>query len=400
MHINEKDINNHNHIYGGNHMNTALFQKYLENINGRTFLDDSTVANIIGWYNGTVYYGIKAKAIQNMYPEIELPDFDAEDGSGVIIADSVAGRDLLKRYDFGTELYDNTTFVELGNLHGLKKIQPYRFTKKPGQVIIASGGWPSNQNGFKMDGEKTFKEMVNTLVFRVKREKEGKGFKAKLRSEFMGDLYIPPDQDCHLKEDCTASGSSLICTGETICERTKPKKFVTSLACGSMEGLSEFWKQICKPNKVGLLAILAGGLFGVYQGDENDPRHLTELSGLHPRSILTKEFFMESFFRFQGQTLCSIGDYGERIWLAAIALRDFILEMMEYDLNPALEDWTRWPLTIILSEEFKKLLCENSTIKNNGKTKELKAMPEAYEYMMNGLKARNIPTDANLYLYQ
>ncbi len=169
----------------------------------------------------------------------------------------------------------------------------------------------------------------------------------KFIGEYRGDTWLIPDT-------VIASGSTIAHFLREGFTHHPPKQVYVITACGSLEGIRRIYQECLKKN-VELIPVFSQCLFQVSRVGTLPQHPLTDLSVMNPGSITTKELYEKALDRYQGTSMCCIGDFGESLEDPVQYSIHTLREMEILGMDPKKEDWSAWTINLQAEEMKKKI---------------------------------------------
>lgn len=303
----------------------------------RTYLED--VGRKVSGHGGANLWLVENLTKRSGFEHLDLPDkiyvvdFPGNGpGQELLLGRQIAG---LKKFN----LIRQTTYKMVGFMVEL-------FVGKVGQFIILWGG--RSQDLIYADPP-VFEEIPDSMLIKLQRRFEGKEGNKKLAGidiiGINGDWWL--DDTVIAMEECIASGSTLLTFVKLLLENHaqkgfKPQKIFVFPVCGSLEGIIAT-NQLCRENGVEFIPVFNSALIELAEKGVELP--VTDL-GLRPKTIVSKEFFMSLYPRYQGLPICWVGDIGLSFHNIRRHCQEFIRDMRVLGADPHKEKWHKWPAEI------------------------------------------------------
>jgi hypothetical protein len=233
--------------------------------------------------------------------------------------------------------------------HAMIRLFKDEFVGRIGQFVILWGGRPLDL--LAADPPLYKDNLIDTSYIKLTRiedKKSERGWKI-VKSSFVGEWW--KNDTWIIMEECIASGKTLEHFVEEAFEQHRPKKLFIFPVCASAEGL-EGINRVCEKNSVEFIPVLNCALIQVAEKGVSKP--FTDL-GLQRDTIVTKNFHKALVERYQGTSLCWVGDIGDSLYKTHDYLIETLSDMLKVGMDLKKEDFKEWNSTINTKKFIEKL---------------------------------------------
>ena len=221
--------------------------------------------------------------------------------------------------------------------------------KEVSQYLILRGAYPFDFQ-YALGGTPPFDRLLLPTSF-IKLQRilnpEGTDWTIQAQSlvgNYQGDTWLVPDP-------ALASGSTIAFFLRNAFPHCLPKQVYVFTACGSLEGIQRIYQE-CQKKGVELIPVFSQCIFEVSKTGNLPGLPLTDLSVMSEGSITTEEFYEKARKRYQGKSMCCIGDIGESLHDPVAYSINTLREMQTLGMDPQQETWDNW--TVDLREEERR----------------------------------------------
>lgn len=220
--------------------------------------------------------------------------------------------------------------------HDMIRLFKNKFSGRVAQFVILWGGRPLDL--LAADPPLYEENLIDTTYIKLTRVEDKsaeRGWRV-VESAIVGDWW--KNDTWLIMEECIASGNTLRFFVEEAFTNHKPKKLFLFPVCASAEGL-EGINEVCIKNGVDFIPVLNSAILQVAK--EGVVKPFTDL-GLQPKTITTKDFYHDLDKRYQGTSLCWIGDIGDSLYKTHDYMIDTISDMVSVGMDIENEDFSFW----------------------------------------------------------
>lgn len=291
--------------------------------------------------------GINLWAIKNL---ADLPEFAHLRLPPLIYVVDYPGRGVGQEFLLGRQLCGPAKFLMIREIgHDMVRLFSNQFRGRIAQFVILWGGRPMDL--LDADPPVTLGTLIDTTYIKLTRV-EDQAVEHNWRvveSSLVGRWW--PDETWLLQEECVASGATIKHFVQEALSYHRPKVLYLFSACASAEGLGGIYEE-CVANGVSFIPVLNEAIVQV--ADVGLRKPYTDL-GLRPRTLVTKEFYNALHDRYQGTSLCWLGDVGDSLYKPLEHLLETLHDMVAMGMDLTIEDFSTWP-PMVHTEQFQTML--------------------------------------------
>lgn len=260
------------------------------------------------------------------------------------------GRGIGQEFLLGRHMCGPSKFLMIQGIgHSMIRLFKEHFVGRIAQFVILWGGRPLDL----LDANPPLYEadLVDTTYIKLTRVEDKsapRGWKI-VKSSVVGQWW--PNDTWLVMEECIASGKTLQYFIDEALQAHRPQKLFLFPVCASADGL-EAINEACEKNGVEFVPVLNEAIIEVAKVGVNKP--YTDL-GLRPKTIITKNFYDQLNTRYQGTSLCWVGDIGDSLYKPFSYLEETLADMIKIGMDLNEEDFSSWP-SLVRTENFHNFL--------------------------------------------
>ncbi|MDP7422586.1 MAG: hypothetical protein QGH40_11970 [bacterium] len=300
------------------------------------FLDD--VGKLVASREGKNIWEVRNLSAHPLFKDRNMPD--------LIYVVDFPGRGVGQEFLLSRHVAGPQKFLMIREIsHTMVRLFVNEFTGRVAQFVVLWGGRPLDL----LDADPPIYSggLVDTTYLKLTRVEDksaARGWKV-VQSSMVGQWW--EDDTWLLQDECIASGETVRYCVEEGFKHHRPKKLFMFPVCASAVGI-EGVNEACQKHGVKFIPVLNEAIMQVAEKGISLP--YTDL-GLHPKTIVTREFYQALKRRYQGTSICWLGDVGDSMYKTTDYLIETFHDMVTVGMNIERENFDDW-LPLIRTDKF------------------------------------------------